>query len=305
MRWIIDSTSITVLHDDQPVMVSAGDPQYTPIRNYLTAGGQEIEHIRHLAEDGKSEIRETVTDLHNVVDGDDEQPYRIVHGDPVDTVVLAAAVRVRREAGDLTALGAFTRRLEENPSPAARSQLFAWLAAGGFTITPDGMIVGYKGVGTDGRSLHFGRQRVTITHQDGTVETITGKVPYPIGATVEMARSNVDDDRDSACSVGLHVGTYNYATSFGESTILVLVDPADVVSVPRDHDGQKMRVCKLVVAAPHDGEQISEAILTLVTTMPDPAAEAAYRARPENQPPVVPEDEEFCDDTDEGYWNED
>lgn len=306
MLRIIDSTGITVYGDGgEVVMISAADPQYAPIHTYLTGGGQDITHIRDLAEHGKAEIRAAVADVCDVVDADDEQPYRIAHGDPVDAVVLAAAVRVRRESGDLTAIGAFTRRLEANPSSESRSQLFAWLAAGGFTITRGGMIVGYKGVGSDGRSLYKGREWVNIAHQGGTVETVIGNVPYPIGATVEMARSLVDDDRDSACSVGLHVGTYSYAIGYGPATILVLVDPADVVAVPRHGYSQKMRVCKLTVAAHHDGAQISDAILTHVITVPDQAADDAYRARPENQLPDPDEDDEVGDHTDEDRWDED
>jgi hypothetical protein len=307
MRRIIDSTGITILGDDADIiMVSAGDPTYGTIRDYLLSGGADMSRIRELAVDGKAEVRAVVTGVRDAVDGGDAT-YRITHGDPVDEVVLAAAVRVRRDTGNLAAFGAFTRRLEANPSPASRSQLFAWLAAGGFTITPDGLIVGYKGVGVDGRSIASGRERVTVTHQDGTVESVIGKVPYPVGATVEMERREVDDNRDSACSVGLHVGQHAYASSFGAKVILVLVDPADVVSVPRDHYGQKMRVCKLTVAAEHGDTKISDAVFDHVQTAPDAEAEGAYRARPENQPPTCDEydddeeDEDVCADCGDPY----
>ncbi|MGX1810876.1 hypothetical protein ACWIGI_34590 [Nocardia sp. NPDC055321] len=292
MRQIIDKSGVTVIGDGgEYIMISASDPAFPLVRDYLIDGGRDITRVHQLAHAGKAEIRQVTADVRDAVDGDCETPYRISHGDPVDAVVLAAAVRVRREGGDLAAFGAFTRRLEANPSAASRSQLFAWLAAGGFTLTPDGMIVGYKGVSAEGRSLCSGREHVTITHQDGTVESVLGYVPYPVGATVSMARELVDEDRDQSCAAGLHVGTYSYATGFGSATILVFVDPADVVAVPRDHRGEKMRVCKLFVAARHDGEQISDAILATVRTIPDHDAATAYRDRPENHSATSDADE--------------
>ena len=42
---------------------------------------------------------------------------------------------------------------------------------------------------------------VTDTLEDGTIEEHTGKIPNPVGATVEMPRSLVDDNRNVACSL--------------------------------------------------------------------------------------------------------
>jgi hypothetical protein len=65
--------------------------------------------------------------------------------------------------------------------------------------------------------------------------------------------------------------------------LVVLVDPADVVSVPTDCSAQKMRVCRLRVAAVHDGEQIADAVIDAIRTMPDFEATEAYAGRPENE----------------------
>ncbi|SLJ63389.1 Uncharacterised protein [Mycobacteroides abscessus subsp. abscessus] len=196
--------------------------------------------------------------------------------------MLAAAVRLTSGGEDLAPLGAFLRRLERNPSPAARSQLFGWLKAGGFTLTADGLVVGFKSVRADGRSAHRGREPVTVVFGDGSVQTVVGHVPYPVGATVWMARDLVDDDRGSACSVGLHVGTYDFAERFSDQMLVVLVDPGDVVSVPGHGGGQKMRVCRLVVAGRLDGSQFSEGVLDAVRTVADFAACGEFAGRAEN-----------------------
>jgi len=50
------------------------------------------------------------------------------------------------------------------------------------------------------------------------------------------------------CHTGLHVGTYAYASNFGQGALLeVQVNPRDVVSVPTDCSAAKMRTCRYVV----------------------------------------------------------
>jgi hypothetical protein len=65
-----------------------------------------------------------------------------------------------------------------------------------------------------------------------------------------MARSLVDDNRDVACSVGLHVGNHHYASTFlggGSKLLTVKVNPRDVVSVPSDSNDEKIRACRFTV----------------------------------------------------------
>lgn len=289
MYALMDHQSIIVSEGSTSVLIAASDPTYGPVRRYLVdEHGEDFATVRDLVDRFRTGVKQATVEAVAVVDGDTAQteaePYRITHGDPVEEVVLAAAIRLTNSDADLAPLGAFLRRLERNPSQASRSQLFGWLKAGGFTLTTEGLIVGYKSVRADGRSAHAGNEPVTVQAQDGTVDTITGHVPYPVGATVWMARDLVNDDRNSACSVGLHVGTYSYAEHFSEQMLVVLVDPADVVSVPTDSNAQKMRVCRLYVAARHDGDQITETVIDHIRTVPDFEATEDYTRRPENGP---------------------
>lgn len=79
-----------------------------------------------------------------------------------------------------------------------------------------------------------------------------GHITNTPGETIEVRRTDVDTDPDSYCSTGLHVGSFNYANGFastymGDKVLLVEVDPMDVVSVPRDCDGEKCRCSKYKV----------------------------------------------------------
>lgn len=280
MRYVSDSTGITVIDKDNIYMVGASDVAYADVKSYLLGGGQDSAIIRGIIIEAKEDAVEALKDAESAVDGDspaDALPYRIVHGDPVRKTVLSTAVRIKREGGDSKALKKFVKRLRKNPSEASRSQLFAWLAAGGFSITKDGLIIAYKGVRDDYTSFFKGKEPVTVKYADGTVKVIVGHIHYPVGAAVSMPRELVDADRSVSCSVGIHASDDEYAHSYGTRRIVVLIDPADVVSVP-NHECRKVRVCGLFVAADYTGKGDQKAI----GTVPDSDALRAYLADPEN-----------------------
>lgn len=141
----------------------------------------------------------------------------------------------------------FLIKVESNPVFDSREHLWRWLESENFTLTDEGNILGYKSVYTNGaatfKSVSSGTASVNGKSQ-------TGQIVQSIGDTVTMPRAKVTLNPSQACSHGLHVGTYGYASDFSGDTILeVVVDPADVVSVPHDCSGNKMRVCRYVVKA--------------------------------------------------------
>jgi hypothetical protein len=145
---------------------------------------------------------------------------------------------------DWKPLIAFFENVQANPNPHSREQLYNWLDQRAFTITRDGLIVGYKGVRKAGdgfESIHSGKAIV-----NGEVKT--GNIPNNYGDVIEMPRDEVQWDPSIGCHTGLHVGTYEYARSFGNGQLLeVHVNPRDVVSVPTDCDWAKVRCCRYTV----------------------------------------------------------
>lgn len=140
----------------------------------------------------------------------------------------------------------FFERVQNNPEEHSREQLFTWLAAEEFTITEDGMIVGYKGVAPTSTPGVFQSINSGTALVNGEVHV--GAIPQTVGDVIEMPRNKVAHDPTEACSFGLHVGTFGYAESFARGALLeVEVDPRDVVSVPTDCYGQKMRTCRYTV----------------------------------------------------------
>lgn len=164
--------------------------------------------------------------------------------------LTAQIVNFLTDGEDFGCLVNFYEKLMSNPNEHSREQLFRWLDTHKFTITPDGDIVGYKGVNVDSdgvyRSIHSGP--AIVTELGGEPTEVNGYVPNMVGSVIEMPRGDVTFDPGHGCSTGLHVGTWAYARDFSRNTVLeVHVNPRDVVSVPSDCNDAKMRTCRYVV----------------------------------------------------------
>jgi hypothetical protein len=70
-----------------------------------------------------------------------------------------------------------------------------------------------------------------------------------VGTTPEMPRNEVNDDKDQTCSDGLHFCSQGYLGFYGAGgrTMILKVNPRDVVSIPSDYDNAKGRACKYEV----------------------------------------------------------
>lgn len=162
-------------------------------------------------------------------------------GDPVDDSISDAIVRyLDQDDEDWAPLVLFLDKLYSNPDEYSRTQAYRWLSAHKFTIASDGDILGYKGVTTNNMSVNAGYAEV-----DG--EPMNGQIPNFPGSVISMPRSMVVNDPADGCNVGLHIGTWNYANSFGNKVLLVKFSPRDIVSVPTDCSDQKLRACRYMV----------------------------------------------------------
>lgn len=127
----------------------------------------------------------------------------------------------------------FLENLLNNPSKRSVDELMNFLDVGELPITEDGHFLAFKNVKSDYTDIH-----------SGTFDNSVGK-------TCEMPRWKVDDEKDRTCSTGLHFCSINYLPHFSDSngghTMIVKINPADVVSIPADYNNTKGRCCKYVV----------------------------------------------------------
>ena len=134
----------------------------------------------------------------------------------------------------------FARKLQRNVDPYIRSQLFNFLnylidTENSLALTPEGNFIGYKGIQKNYLSSRAGNGFVDEVEYKNT------QIPNKPGTIVSMNRHEVQADPNQTCSFGLHVGSYSYAKGFQPLVVLVEVNPENVVSVPSDYNGQKLR----------------------------------------------------------------
>jgi hypothetical protein len=129
----------------------------------------------------------------------------------------------------------FFENLMANPSKRAVDELYDFLEAGELPITEDGCFLAFKNVRSDYKDIH-----------SGTFDNSVGKV-------CEMQRNRVDEDKDRTCSYGLHFCSIKYLPHFSDSdggrTMIVKINPSDVVAIPADYNNTKGRTCKYEVVA--------------------------------------------------------
>jgi len=161
-----------------------------------------------------------------------------------------------------------------NPDPLVQQQLFKFLEHNGHPITTNGYFLAYKAVKVKRKfDTQTGEKIVSISYDENTGEAVPEKythdlefIPYhngdygmliKMGTPITMPREDCDGDPNVTCSSGLHVGSMDYVSDFGneEEVILqVLVNPRNVVSVPVDYNNTKMRVCEYFPISISNGE---------------------------------------------------
>lgn len=152
-------------------------------------------------------------------------------GEPLPQELYNRILALKKEGHSFEPLLKFWDNLKQNPSFNARQMLFKFLAHNGHPLTEDGCFIAYRGVREDFKDKH------------------TGTIDNSVGAKPSMDRALVDDNPNNTCSSGLHVACYQYARDFGEQLVEVKVNPMDVVCVPTDYNGTKMRICAYEVVA--------------------------------------------------------
>jgi hypothetical protein len=227
MNYIILPQSLILNHAGKTTTINKADGRYDRVLQKIKEGKlDEIIPLLSIA-DSLSERG------FQVVDG-------IVHvdGDALPESLSTRVLDFFNNNLPFEPLLKFWAKLKNNPSFNSRQMLFKFLEHNGHPITTEGNFIAYRAVRNDFLDKH------------------TGKMDNSVGNVVSIDRSKVDDNPNNVCSYGLHVATMSYAQNFGSGDDRLLdveVDPADVVAVPTDYNGTKMRVCKFKVVAESQG----------------------------------------------------
>jgi hypothetical protein len=226
--YIKTDTGLTAILGGQVYTITEDNPSYTQVLDAIAQNEPEsvIEELFNAA-----------LAINRFMEGNVQVEGGSVtyKGEPVNNVVADRILEFMTNGLPYEPLVKFLDRLLANPSKRAVEELYAFLQHKNLPITEDGYFLAYKGVRDDYLDVHSGR----FSNRPGDVH--------------EMQRNLVDDDARQACSNGFHVGSLEYATTFGPRTVIVKVDPADVVSVPYDSQCQKCRVAKYEVVTDFKG----------------------------------------------------
>lgn len=218
IKYIATSSSIKFTAYNQTYTVPKDHPRF--------------EDIRKLLEDGK--LRPAVTayndGLKKVVKSgilvkDNDFFYK---GQKLPTIFAQVYRSVMEHAGQLKILSAFLDGVVNNPSKNVSVESFSrFLQHSQLPLTNRGTFLAYKRLDGDFRDCY------------------THKIDNSVGKVVEMPRERVDSNQNAECSTGLHVCAFSYLQHFsGDRLVVVEIDPHDVVAVPPDYKGAKLRCCK-------------------------------------------------------------
>ena len=184
------------------------------------------------------------------VEIDESRGVVTIDGDNIPAQLQEVIMMHRANEIPFDYLVAFFRKLQGNPSKRSCEMLFDFLQHHHCNITTEGNFIGYKGIRNDWKDAH------------------SGTIDNSLGTEVRIPRNKVDDDPKNTCSHGLHIGAFEYASTFSQRTVMVEIDPADVVAVPYDYDGQKMRVCAYKVIKEIERPEEQCAIVDTSTNSP-------------------------------------
>jgi hypothetical protein len=222
MKYMVTKSGITLSLTSQIIQITSSDKRYEHVLEFIR--NDDMLALEAFFKEPEIKIHPDV----KIIDG-------VVHikGTEIPSKLSKRMQELIDLKLPLDPLVNFWNKLKKNPSYHSRQSLYEFLDKHGHPITEEGDFVGYRKVRSDFKDIH------------------TGTMDNSVGKTVSMNRSEVNDNPNITCASGLHVGAYKYVSEFGspdQPILEVIVDPADVVTVPPDYNGEKMRVCKFFVS---------------------------------------------------------
>ena len=229
--YILTDKSLTVVIDGKAQSMNSEHPSWLFAQDALKASDwsklEELFDVESAVEDYlDAEAQIEVKDGQVLYQGES------MHNMVVDKILDFMKQRLPHQP-----LVKFLGKLMDNPSRRAINELYSFLEHKNMPITPEGNFLAYKGVNSEFKDFY------------------SNKFDNSVGSVLEMRRNGVCDNADIGCSDGFHAGSYDYAKGYahnGGHLMIVEIDPADVVSVPRDCSRQKLRTCKYKVVGVYE-----------------------------------------------------
>lgn len=224
--------SISAIINGQSFNVTTDHPNYTRLLNAVRTSAWES--FKALADVAASVRTFVGNGKVRLVDGAVTFNGEVLHNSITDRIL-----NLMNKNLPFSPMVKFLENLMNNPSKRAVDELYGFLEHGNLPITEDGHFLAFKNVRPDWKDIH------------------SGTFDNSVGAVCSMVRNQVDEDKDRTCSYGLHFCSQDYLPHFssaGGHTIIVKINPADVVAIPADYHDTKGRCCRYEVVAEMVGE---------------------------------------------------
>ena len=223
--YLIQGKNIVVIIDNQPHTITTSHIGYEKLKQAIKDNDWDM--VKQVIDPAK-EILSYGQGLVAVQGSNVFYKERELRG-----VLTARLIEMYQEGFPVEPLILFMENLMQNPSKRAVEELYGFLEKGDLPLTPDGYFLAYKKVRQDFLDIH-----------SGTMNNAPGQI-------VEMERNEVDDDQNRTCSAGLHFCSKEYLPHFGrdhgDRTVILKINPRDVVSIPADYNSTKGRACRYEV----------------------------------------------------------
>jgi hypothetical protein len=222
--YIVTDESITVVVAGKPYTISKSNASFNEVKNRIaTQNFDGIEQLFNPAAAVNSFTKGNVVVQNGQV---------LFKGQAVHNYVVDKVLAFMRDGLPYQPLLNFLENLLQNPSFRAVSELYRFLEKSNLPITEDGHFLAYRKVREDYKDFY------------------TGTIDNSVGQSPKMARNLVDEDKARTCSAGLHFCAYSYLSQYhgGQGrTMVVKINPANVVAIPEDYNDAKGRCCEYLV----------------------------------------------------------
>ena len=231
LDYTVTSKSITLIYRDNTRKYDQTEELYTVVKNACLHGDyafllrliKPIDYINKNIPEFTVDVTKLVVTVNGI-----EFPYQY------SNLIISEMNKDihNKQNPDLQNLvNFFARCVQHNISTDIVIQMYEFLKHNDIVILPDGSIQGWK---------------YLYKYDDIYLDEYSKTIVNAEGSYVSMPREEVDSDPNKTCSKGLHVGAWDYVKE-RSNIAKVIVNPEDVVSVPVDYEGMKLRCCKYYI----------------------------------------------------------
>lgn len=231
---ILTTHNLTVFTSGEQITIPDTDPDFSRALDYLQQN--RLDEIYALATRYINRAREVVHAVFKNVTVEFVHGQVIVNGRAVakDTAIVNRIIEFAERGLPTKHLLSFLARVQRNPDPRVRTDVFDWIEKNNMPITADGCFIAFKIVKNDYWDIYTGN---TFYHAVGNV--------------IEMPREEVNDNPNKTCSRGAHFCGEGYipyyGTQAGSRIVTLKIAPEDVVAFPIDYNLAKGRAYKYEV----------------------------------------------------------